>query len=42
MDTLILTILGVLLAGWVLVGGVVGLAYTMGGPRLTSARQSWR
>ena len=42
MQDLILTILGVLLAGWVLVGGLVGVAYAMGGPRLTSARQSWR
>jgi hypothetical protein len=42
MQEIILTILGVMLAGWVLVGGLVGLAYTMGTPRITSARQSWR
>jgi hypothetical protein len=42
MSDLILTILEVVFAAWILVGGVVGVAYAMGGPRLTSARSSWR
>jgi hypothetical protein len=41
-QSMFLTILGVILAAWILAGLVAGLAYTMGGPRLTSARQTWR
>ncbi|MFN2465160.1 MAG: hypothetical protein ABR598_02715 [Candidatus Dormibacteria bacterium] len=41
-QSIFLTLLGLILAAWVLAGLIAGLAYTMGGPRLTSARQSWR
>ncbi|MEA2682045.1 MAG: hypothetical protein QOK05_373 [Chloroflexota bacterium] len=39
---MMLTILAVVLGGWLLAGLVAGLMYSLGGPRLTSARQGWR
>jgi hypothetical protein len=42
MQDAILTILGLVFAAWVLVGGLMGLVYTLGAPRITNVRQSWR